>query len=409
VFAIGPEAVAAGMPATLLGCPFILMPGGLPELVNKFLEAYWRGTWRYGDGDEETSSIEKLRRPSRRYRPMSGSVHEMAHRLVNVLQWCSDRRMHPDRASIDPLCLSDLDLDRYTNQMDAGLWSSDGKPLSKTTIGQRQLAAIGLRHWANSNGYAEKADFARTTGAVTVPFWSGGEAVAARNGYLVVRRPDPTTILFPGSEKVRDALSTITDVGLRIAAELIFFCGLRASEVCGLQREDVQNVARASGGQRYISVLGKGRKRRNVEIDDELIEAIEDYIDSERSIRLYAHRKKSSTLLISEKSGNAYTYRTLWRCFRDSHTGISPHLGRHWYSVNYLLRASQREKRRMSDPEAWVPVEMMQAFISTDLIRLQQNLGYASLKTTTRYLVALSQVFDKASIGLAYQDMISGN
>jgi site-specific recombinase XerD len=40
------------------------------------------------------------------------------------------------------------------------------------------------------------------------------------------------------------------------------------------------------GGQRFISVLGKGRKRRNVEISDELLSEILDYVGDERAIHL---------------------------------------------------------------------------------------------------------------------------
>ena len=88
---------------------------------------------------------------------------------------------------------------------------------------------------------------------------------------------------------------------------------------------------------------------------------------------------------------------------------MSPHVGRHWYSVMYLLRAWRREEAKAARKGLSISTDMMRSLLSIDLIRLQQNLGHAHLSTTERYLVALDQFIDKADLSMSFQDMIDGH
>ena len=53
--------------------------------------------------------------------------------------------------------------------------------------------------------------------------------------------------------------------------ETIYSCGLRISELCGLNAEDVD------WGERLVRVRGKGKKERLVPIGEPALEAIENY------------------------------------------------------------------------------------------------------------------------------------
>jgi integrase len=220
-----------------------------------------------------------------------------------------------------------------------------------------------------------------------------------------VRRSQPGAIRFPTEAEVRNAINTAKDAAFEIGMRLVFFCGPRADEVCRLTVKDVTSGKHSAGGQRFISVLGKGR---TVEADADLMDVINDYIDTERSIRLHRHSMKSDVLLINDNTGRPYAYRTFWKGFREGAGAISPHVGRHWFAVMYLLRAWKREEIRASRNGLSISTDMMHSLLSIDLIRLQQNLGHAQISTTERYLVALDQFIDKADLSMSFQQMIDG-
>ena len=409
VFILGKLAIDEGAPSELAGCPFVLMPSGYPDRVNEYLQDLWRGNWHAAFAEPPAGAAVTPYVPRKRYRPLPSSVRETANRLVNYLHWCGAHKMHHGKGRLDPLAVVEKDIDRFGDQMEAGLWSSDRKALSSSTIGQRQLAVIQFLQWANARGYAPRAEFTSSTIARKIGTPSGGFQATLRRQFLVVRRAQPGEIRFPIEAEVKEAIAAVTDVALQIGVKLVFFCGLRAEEVCGLTIADVTNDKASAGGQRFIRVLGKGRKRRSVEIDADLLGDILDYIEFERPIRLRYLGTKSDALLINENTGRRFGYRTFWDAFRESGSSMSPHIGRHWYAVMYLLRAWRREEVKAARRGLSTSTDMMRSLLSIDLIRLQQNLGHAQLSTTERYLVALDQFIDKADLSMSFQDMIDGH
>lgn len=301
VFAIDDRAVAVGVSGDLLGCPLIMTPAGCPDDVNRHLQEIWRGTWPEYEASCDENSSAYLGRT--RYRAMPNSVRETAHRLSNVVSWCEECERHRGR-QLDPLLLTEGDLDRYGNDMESGLWSVDksGKPLSAKTIAGRQIAAIGFILWARKRGLIDKAHFRVTERKYKAASSSGATHVETRRRYAVVRRQSPAEITVPSVDEVHAAINSMPDQAAQLAARLAFFCGLRASEICGLTRDDVFSPKnRRVNAKHFISVLGKGRKRRSVEIPDELLDDLAEFRDFERCIRLRQHNEKSNVLLITHK------------------------------------------------------------------------------------------------------------
>ncbi|RMC32860.1 tyrosine-type recombinase/integrase [Paracoccus alkanivorans] len=408
VFILGDVAINEGASREFSGCPFVLMPSGYPEKINEYLQELWIGSWCAGIATPLDSASGAPFGFGRRYRPLPSSVRETANRLVNYLHWCADHKMHHGKGVLDPISVSEKDIARLGDQMEAGLWSSDHKSLSPTTIGQRQLAIIHFLQWASARGYAPKAEFTSTLAARKIATSNGGSCTTLQHRLLVVRRAQPREVRFPTEAEVKSAMAAVTDSALQIGMRLVFFCGLRADEVCRLTVADVIDEKVSAGGQRFIRVLGKGRKRRSVEIDTDLLNHILDYIEFERPIRLHRRGTKGDALLINEHTGRRFQYRAFWQGFRKCKRDVSPHLGRHWYAVMYLLRAWRREEVKAERKGVAIATDMMHSLLSIDLIRLQQNLGHAYLSTTERYLVALDQFIDKADLAMSFQDMIDG-
>jgi integrase len=408
IFQIGPLALEHGVPANLLGCPFILTPSGYPNNINQYLQEFWLGKWHNEVGYEEVGAAHVLypTRPKLRYRPSASSVQEMANRLLNLLNWCEEYRRHPNQISIDPVSISEDDIDRYARQMESGLWSSDGRPLATSTIRQRQVSAIGFRLWATARGHSNGIKLTTALRTVAIGVTSGAKRRVNHREYAVVRRADPTTIQFPTEQDVDKSIQEIEDIAVLLGAKLVYFCGLRREEVCNITVHDVSSTRGGLNTQRFISVLGKGRKRRNVEIDEDLLAQIHDYIEFERPIRLHRHRTNSESLLISDNNGRPFAPRQFWSKLRSANQEISPHLGRHWYAIMYLLRAWRSHELRARQGGLILSTNHIPSLLSLDLIRLQQNLGHASIATTQRYLVALSQYIDKAELSMSFQDMI---
>lgn len=131
---------------------------------------------------------------------------------------------------------------------------------------------------------------------------------------------------------------------------LLYHAGLRVSELCALQWEDVHDY----GDFVVLSILGKGGKRRNVRISCDMYDEMVSQIDS------------GVYVFTSRKNGGAIQRRQVGRIVHDAGLTIdvdrvSPHWFRHCNASHAL------------DNGATVP-------------EVQQSLGHSSIVITQRYL-----------------------
>ena len=149
--------------------------------------------------------------------------------------------------------------------------------------------------------------------------------------------------------------------------ELLYGCGLRVSELVGL------NLSDFDFGERWIRVRGKGRKERQVPIPGKAAAALERYMQSRPTAGgdalILNHRGKRLTARGAHKIVGLYADTMA----RD--LGIHPHSFRHAYATHLL-----------SD--------------GADLRSIQELLGHAQLSTTQKYtqvsLTDLMRVYDDA-------------
>jgi integrase/recombinase XerD len=151
----------------------------------------------------------------------------------------------------------------------------------------------------------------------------------------------------------------------RAILEVLYGCGLRATELCTLQ------LANVDLENRIMRVTGKGNKMRLVPIGRKACEAIHNYCHCERLWLTAATRggrpaKARAELFLSEKRGAPLTYVRIWQLMKELgrlagfDQRIYPHLFRHSFATHLLEN-------------------------DCDLRVIQELLGHADVTTTAVY------------------------
>jgi integrase/recombinase XerC len=139
--------------------------------------------------------------------------------------------------------------------------------------------------------------------------------------------------------------------------ELLYSCGLRASELTGLNTKDVDLE------KEEVRVMGKGGKERILPLGRKANESITRYLASRESLR---PGRLAKTPLFLNYRGGRLTTRSLQRIVRKHllkvarASGTNPHILRHSFATHLLERGA-------------------------DLRAVQELLGHASLSTVQIY------------------------
>jgi len=224
--------------------------------------------------------------------------------------------------------------------------------LTKTTAGRRLSAVRSFLTYLTREGYL-KVNPAKL---VTTPKAEQHlpKFLSVDDVFALIERPDTIGFIH-----VRD----------KAILELLYSSGLRVSEVCGLNVEDINTR------EGLVKVKGKGRKERIVPLGTKAAEAIRGYMTEKILLK-----KKSKTLFLN-KSGTPLSERSIRRIVvkYSRLIGVSgqigPHTIRHTFA-SHLLQAG------------------------ADLRVIQELLGHASLSTTQKYthldITHLMDIYDSA-------------
>lgn len=159
--------------------------------------------------------------------------------------------------------------------------------------------------------------------------------------------------------------------------ELLYSCGIRVSELTGLNLSDIDF------DQRLVRVIGKGNKERIVPIGKKALEAVGNYIKSTDRLRRKGRdfeESGDSPLFLNNRGGrlSSRSVSTLIKKYVTESglvNGITPHSIRHTFATHLLDSGA-------------------------DLRSVQELLGHVSLSTTQKYthvtLDKLMDVYDKA-------------
>ena len=166
--------------------------------------------------------------------------------------------------------------------------------------------------------------------------------------------------------------SGLIEVRDKAIAELLYSSGLRLSEVCTLDVQDLELK------ERVCRVTGKGNKMRVVPVGKKAIQAIRDWLIHRKELK---HSKSSSSeaMFLNNKgkriSARSIQLRLEKLCAQRGLPGINPHMLRHSFASHVLES-------------------------SGDLRAVQEMLGHADIATTQIYTKLdfqhLSKVYDSA-------------
>ncbi len=169
----------------------------------------------------------------------------------------------------------------------------------------------------------------------------------------------PVFLTVEEVEELLAAPQVQTLAGARDVAmlEVLYATGLRVSELCRLELNDLQ--LRAG----YLIVMGKGKKERLVPVGQKATEAVGAYLDGPRAALL---RGRQSRALFVTRLGRAFSRAGFWKLLRryalkaGIKKPLSPHKLRHSFATHLLERGA-------------------------DLRAVQAMLGHSDISTTQIY------------------------
>lgn len=190
-------------------------------------------------------------------------------------------------------------------------------------------------------------------------------------------KPIPTYLPVDDMFRLLEGPDQTNSLGLRDLAmmEMLYSCGLRVSELAGLDLADVDFE------QRLVRTVGKGNRERVVPVGRTALRALRRYLDAVREVRRKAWPDGERAPVFLNHRGGRLTTRSISRLVKKYATAcgltsdVSPHALRHTFATHLLDGGA-------------------------DLRSVQELLGHASLSTTQKYthvtLDRLMEVYDKA-------------
>jgi integrase/recombinase XerC len=212
-----------------------------------------------------------------------------------------------------------------------------------------------------------KTSVARALAAVRSLYkWLGREGLVAQNPAKLVATPKLPKKLprVPTIEEMNSVLdSQMPEMAAfperdRVIFELLYGCGIRNSELVGINFEDIH------WNREAILVRGKGKKQRLVPFGESARAAINDYLTARQSVM--NEFKESHTALLINRRGGRITTRSIGRIVKaiaiakGLPSDVHPHTLRHAFGTHMLEEGA-------------------------DLRAIQELLGHERLSTTQRY------------------------
>jgi len=216
------------------------------------------------------------------------------------------------------------------------------KGLSKTSVARALAAVRSLYRWLAREGVVEQNP-AKLVATPKLPK-KLPRVPTIEEMNSVIDGEMPASAAFPERD--------------RLMLELLYGCGIRNSELTGINLDDIRLSAEA------ILIRGKGKKERHVPFGDSARTALAAYLLERQRILDEIH-KRSNALLINRRGGRLTT-RSVGRIVKKIAVakGLSPDV--HPHTLRHAFGAHMLEE-------------------GADLRAIQELLGHERLATTQRY------------------------
>ena len=248
--------------------------------------------------------------------------------LEGFADWAKEKRGIDDAAKVKLKDLTDY------------MALRKGEGLAASSVRLIAMAMKIFFRWLQSRGYIKKDE----ADAIILP---------RLEGYL------PETLNQPQVEGLLESIGKNAPLDLRDRAmlEMLYACGLRASELTGARLENLDV------DEGLIRVTGKGNKMRIVPVGTGALKALEAYMTHGRP--KLVSKKTSSEIFLSIR-GSKLTTQRLWQIIKERaqkaglDQNVYPHLLRHSFATHLLSNGA-------------------------DLRVIQELLGHADISTTQIY------------------------
>jgi len=231
-----------------------------------------------------------------------------------------------------------------------------GNGLSKTSVARALAAVRSLYRWLAREGVVEQNP-AKLVATPKLPKKLPRVPTIEEMNF-VIDGEMPEVAAFPERD--------------RLMLELLYGCGIRNSELTGIDLGDIRLSAEA------ILIRGKGKKERYVPFGDSVKSALATYLPERQKV-LAASNKHTAALLINRRGGRLTT-RSVGRIIKKIAVAkglspdVHPHTLRHAFGTHMLEEGA-------------------------DLRAIQELLGHERLATTQRYtqlsMKHVLQVYDQ--------------
>jgi integrase/recombinase XerC len=216
------------------------------------------------------------------------------------------------------------------------------RELSKTSVARALAAVRSLYRWLAQEGVVEQNPAALVSTPKLPKKLPRVPTIEEMNTVLDGQMPEVAS--FPARD--------------RIMFELLYGCGIRNSELIGINLDDIRLSSEA------ILIRGKGKKERYVPFGDSVKAALAGYLPVRQ--QMLAERKKHTTALLINQRGGRLTTRSVGRIIKKIAVAkglspdVHPHTLRHAFGTHMLEEGA-------------------------DLRSIQEMLGHERLSTTQRY------------------------
>jgi len=230
------------------------------------------------------------------------------------------------------------------------------KGLSKTSVARALAAVRSLYRWLAQEGVLEQNPAALVSTPRLPKKLPRVPTIEEMNSIL--DDPMPQVASFPERDK--------------LMLELLYGCGIRNSELVGINLDDIRLSAAA------LLIRGKGKKERYVPFGESARAALAAYLPARQ--RLLAETRKSTPALLINRRGGRLTTRSVGRIIKKIAVaqGLSPEL--HPHTLRHAFGTHLLEE-------------------GADLRAIQEMLGHERLSTTQRYtqlsMKHVLQVYDQ--------------
>lgn len=434
-----PQAMKREGYARVAYVPFLLGDdGSYPEQVNRYIRARALAQWKPRLGSDGEAKEPRYRFLTDR------SNDEVAGRLRRFLDWCDLRGHRIDRLSYQELLLW------QDERLDGTFGLLKGRGRLDTSSPSVTEAAYFLTWLAevprDSMGEPLRQPFNRFGDAISEVHMPAmgrrqlGNQAAHENTKR--RRIPRRTLRLPKPSEVDQWLAAlrIRAPVKALMAAIVLDSGMRISEINELHASDFPSAAdwRPTDGRIYFDIVrgSKGPKRkpgskesriREVHVSIELARAIERYrlftretqirrwIRGVKSVeeRKWRQANKPKRMWLSEHTNQPFSNRQFhhaWTTTPGCSDPWHPHLGRHWFAVEQLVRYGREAISAAGSTHpslTWLDGVLRN---QVDLL-LRPALGHIDARTTEIYLRAakfrLTEVFGAPS--LRWNDLIDSH